>query len=543
MKTSYGQTFKILRCLYLGELNFIADKLSHNRKKWSYDKRRKSSVKTAIIRNVKEVDLTQLLAQSWGKEMPFGEAFPKALQFKKMVFGPLGSIKSINERRRYDAETIIDILTIYVKGEDLLEKLVRATKERIPQEIMESVGKEDISKEPALLQLILAYLNDKKICDLVNELLAREEVKMNVAGLYENVEYYWIITRYGLALIPKEEPINNLANLIKQNYKEEDLVPELRTYSGDFTTKLLGYCIMEKPDSILRRMFGVPELRGIGKKFGFVTSKVDSIDEMISLVLLGLGFDVPPPLIGISECFSNVQKYKRDLLESRDVGRKSGIMSQIYVEMEKLLRDIAYFHVAFVWDEQLDQLESEVEEDMPELTSRQVKIKALDILLRKKFRIKKPFERLGFGDLISLIRTGNKIFQKTRSCRRKMTKSFCRSNILERKEIKVLNNISPYRSSFSHTKDYPGDEKCDEIVRLVENLVEEIRTRKIYPLVVKVSRSVSDEYGKRYAECVDEDLDHWLLYTDEDLDTSTPYFVYSETPNIAVNPVIVEKIF
>jgi len=62
-------------------------------------------------------------------------------------------------------------------------------------------------------------------------------------------------------------------------------------------------------------------------------------------------------------------------------------------------------------------------------------------------------------------------------------------------------------------------------------------------LVIRVSRSVSDEYGKRYAECIDANGNSWLLYTEEYLDTSIPYFVYSETPNIAVNPIIVEKIF
>jgi hypothetical protein len=41
----------------------------------------------------------------------------------------------------------------------------------------------------------------------------------------------------------------------------------------------------------------------------------------------------------------------------------------------------------------------------------------------------------------------------------------------------------------------------------------------------------------------DENGDPWLIYTDEYMDTSRPYFVYSRTPKIAVNPVIVEKIF
>jgi hypothetical protein len=62
-------------------------------------------------------------------------------------------------------------------------------------------------------------------------------------------------------------------------------------------------------------------------------------------------------------------------------------------------------------------------------------------------------------------------------------------------------------------------------------------------MVMRISKEVSDEYGKSYAECVDEKGKKWLFYTEEYLETSRPYFFYSKTPSIAVNPVIVEKVF
>jgi hypothetical protein len=170
-------------------------------------------------------------------------------------------------------------------------------------------------------------------------------------------------------------------------------------------------------------------------------------------------------------------------------------------------------------------------------------MKALDVFIRKKFGIEKPFEKLGFGEFIGLIRRVNKVAQEVESLKKKMAKSFSRTWILENKEIKILENISPLRSSFAHTKDYPGDEKCDEAVRLIEDLIEEIRSRKTFPIVIRISREVSDEYGKRYAECIDENGDRLLLYTDKYLETSRPYFVHSKTPKIAVNPVVIEKIF
>ena len=528
----------------MSELIFVADKLSQDRKKWSYDKRSKISVTKAIASNVKEEELAQVLKQSLGERTPYGDTFPEALQFQKIVFGPLGFLESVVKRSRYDAEAVADIFTKYVKGDNPLEKVVRESRDKIPKDVLQSViDKQGISNRSMLTQLVLAYLSDKEICNLVNELLAKEIIKIDISGLYEDIEYPWIITRYGLALLPRGEPINNLVNIVKEHYGEEDLEPELRAFSGDFSTKLLEYCIMESPEVILQRLFGLPSSRRIAKELGFVSDKIEKINEVVALILLGLGFNVPPTLTGATAYLNNIQKFKRDLSDSRDVGVRSGIMSRVFVEMERILRDLAYFYTTFLWSEQLDNLESAIETEMVELTPKQVKMKALDFFVRKKFRIKKPFERLGFGDFIGLITTVNKTAQKARSLKKKMNRAFGRTWILENKHIKVLENISPYRSSFTHTKDYPGDEKCDEIGKLIENLIEEIRLRKIYPIVMRISREISDEYGKRYAECIDENGNRWLVYTDEYLDTSRPYFVHSKTSNIAVNPVIVEKIF
>lgn len=537
-------SFQIVRGLYVRELTFIADKLSQGRKKWSYDKRSRSSVKRAIGSNVEEEELVRVLEESLGKEMPNGYAFPETIQFQNIVLGPLGFLKSVVRRKRYDAETVVNIFIRFVRGEKLFKKAIREFQDEIPKEVLNSIiYKGEPSDKSTLIQLVLAYLSDEEICELMNKLLEKEMIKMGISGLYEEIEDPWIVTRHGLALTPEDKPVRNLANLVRNHYEEEDLGPELRAYSGDFQTKLLEYCIMESPKAILRRLFGLPELREIAKELGFVSDKIGSTDEVVALILLGLGFNVPPLLAGVTTYLKDIRKWKGDLSESREVGERSGIMSQVFVVMEKVLRDLDYFHMVFLWNERLNKLESDVQEEMPELISRQVKIKALDVFIHKKFRIKKPFERLGFGDLISLMKKVNIALQKVRSLKRKMDRSFGRTWILENKEVKLLNKISPYRSSFTHTKDYPGDEKCEEIVRLIENLLKQIQLRKTYPLVMRISREVSDGYGKSYAECIDENGDKWLLYTDAYLETSRPYFVHSKTPNIAVDPVVVEKIF
>ncbi|HML02651.1 MAG TPA: hypothetical protein VK487_04675 [Candidatus Bathyarchaeia archaeon] len=544
-KSEWSHTFRIMKRLYLTELVFIADNLSQDRAKWRYDKRKKSSVAEAIASNVKEEELAQVLQQSCGKRMPSGDTFPDFVQFEDVVFGPLGFLKSPVERHQYDSEIVADILTNYVEGENFLETLADEFQRKMPEQILQTAkSKDGVNKKLALKQLVLTYLTDEEICNTANQLLGKDKIKIALQDLYEDIEGSWIVTRYGLAIRKlKEESINRLVSLARQHYGEHDLEPELRSYSGDFPTRLLEFCIKENPETILRKLFGVPELRKIAKNFGFVVDKIESVDQITALVLLGLGFDVPPPLAGVTASLKSIQKLQKDLSESRDVGWRSGIMSRVFVEMERILRDLAHFYIAFLWRERLDDLRERVEEERKELTARQVKLKVLDVFVRRKFKITKPFERLGFGDLLNLLKIIDKWGQESTSLKRKMTRSFSRTRILEKKEIRLLDSISPFRSSFAHTKDYPGDEKCDEIIRLMEDLVERIRSSKISPLVMRVSREVRDEYGKSYAECVDENGDPWLLYTDEYLETSRPYFVYSKTPNIAVNPVIVEKLF
>jgi hypothetical protein len=544
MSISQSEPFQILKALRLVELVFVAGQLSEGRKKWTYDKRSRLSVRRAIVTNVMEDALTQTLEKSLGEKMPSGDFFPKAIQSHKRVFGPLGFLRSIENRSRYEADGVANILTKYVQGRKLLEKVIREYKGKIPREVI--VSAKEIKErfyEETLIQAVLTYLNDKDFCSFLNMLLSKQEIRIDITGLYEDIEYPWIVTRYGLLTIPEEEPVENLAHLIRGHYKEENLEPELRQYAGDFWTRLLEYCIIESPEVILRKLFGLPKLRQIAKELGFVSDKIGDSFEAVSIVLLGLGFGVPPNIAGISVYINSIEKYEKDLSESHDVEKKTGIMSQVFVTMERTLRDLSYFYIAFLWKNTLEDWESDIEEEMTELNSRQIKIKALDTFIERKFKIKKSFERLGFGDFLSLLRTVNNTARNSEKLKKKLSKSFEKISILDDEQFRILDGYSSYRSSFTHTKDYPGDEKCNEVVTQFRKLLGDFQVSRTYPLVMKISREVSDSYGKSYAECMDESGKNWLVYTNEYIEAPRPYFIHSKTPNIAVNPVVVEKIF
>jgi hypothetical protein len=160
-------------------------------------------------------------------------------------------------------------------------------------------------------QIVLTYLTDKEICDFINSLLVNHEIQIEPSELYEEVENPWIVTQYGIALLEEGKAIENLADLVKDYFGEKDLLPELKAYSGDFETKVLEYCIMENPEKILLDLFGLPRLRKIARKLGFVSSNIGDPSELVSLVLRGLGFEVPPSLVGISKYIADIERYKK----------------------------------------------------------------------------------------------------------------------------------------------------------------------------------------------------------------------------------------
>ena len=330
--------------------------------------------------------------------------------------------------------------------------------------------------------------------------------------------------------------------MLKKNFKEEDLSAELRRWPGDFQTKLLEYCITENPNVILLHLFGAPALRKIAKKLGFVNiDRIGDLNELVTLVLLGLGFSVPPKLIGLRHTLDSLYRFERDLKESSSIKQKSGVMSQVYVETERLLRDLITFYMSFLWEKDIEKIEEELEDKAKELTPSQIKIKALTIVARKRLGVKKPFDRLTFGQFVGIARELNRNIKETRSLERRIKKTFDREWLLPKDFLRSLDEVSSYRACFVHPKKFPGEETCHKILKKLSQLVQELADEKIYPIVLRITREIEDEYGKSYAEAIDENGDRWILYTEEWLDPAPPYFMYSKTPSIAINPVLIEK--
>lgn len=514
------------------ELVVIADKLSGNSSKWKFSKRSIGTIVKAISENVSDDALVAALEELWGTRVHcrvFHEDidFPLAHQFGKTIIGPLGVFTTPTHRTKYDALQTVGALS-YVKD---LGVLVESLKDVIPSDVYSKVHQK--GSRARYMQAVLAYADDSIICEKTNELVIKGKLKIEVPHLFEMEDEYskLIATRYGLIERETEDPVDNLKNLLSSKLTEKQLAPELKYYKGDYSTKLLEYCIKHDPLEILTSLFGLPVLREITWQWKLNTESSRDLTEVATLVLLKLGLNIPPELEGIDAYAKRVKQYEAEFMAVSDTKTRSGVMSRLYIEIERFLKDLVNFQVGFLWQEEISEFSE--------------KDKIREILLKKvlkPIKKEKPVDRLTFGDLIHILRYLKTIAKKNRKLNSKVKKTFERPGILPDKSMSILDTISPYRTCFAHPEAYPGSDVCTQVFSLAIELGEILKRDGLYPTALRITRQIDDDYGRRYAEGIDENNHPWTIYTKRWLMPQKPYLMYSRTNPVAIDPILVQKI-
>jgi hypothetical protein len=343
-----------------------------------------------------------------------------------------------------------------------------------------------------------------------------------------------VITPYGLIKQPpswERGPNEELAKLLQEERKQEELEPELDGYHGDYSLRVLEYCIREDPGEILERLFGIPDLKNIAKKLGLKAVKtIKDRSELIDLILLALGFNLPPKTV------EGVVSYKKLLGDSERKIKKgetiSAVMLEVFEGLERILRDLSYFYLNFLWN-----LESE------DLEKRSGKV---DRLIKELGVSEKPFLKLTLGEQVSLLRKLNEEIRRKETLKEKMEKEFNRNYILAKSHLKMLSETVSVRNTLVHPEgEKPSKESALELIAKLKNLVEELKreNRRIYPVLVQVKYEITNEYGTRYFEAEDEDQNIWTIKTNMWIDATKLYFMHSKTNPVAINPVLIEKVF
>lgn len=532
---------KALKKMRLYELNILAGRLSEGEKKWCYRSNSKRNIISDISSNVNDVELMRDLEDLWGAWVGDEEAeerFPPIIQVGHLTFGPLGVLESTTSRSRTEAEDTI-LLLEEVLSKNLME-IVRLLEKTVPEDVSSRIERNRRSWKSGLIQVILTFATDEIICSKVNELVRMSQVVVEIPDLFEELSYWgswfsgWIVTKYGLIIRPgrwQGDPVEQLRDLLSSTLTEEQLELDLAGYKGSYDQRVLEYCLMHDPFKILTGQFGLSRLTAIAKKMGLNTGSSRDPRELATLILLKLGFNIPPAAEGLETHRKRIQRYEHDFSERPGSDYRASVMARIFVVMERILQDLTNFYVGFLWQD-------EFEERYLHVGARALNEILEDKLLDSKTRA----DRLGFGSYISILRRLTSIVKKDPELKRKMHTAFDRSDVLTDKILSVLDKISPYRSYFTHAKEYPGDRICMEIFELSKELVENLDKAKVYPIPLRITRKVSDAYGRHYSNAIGEEGRHWRIYTSKELNPEKMYLMYSTTDPLAIHPVLVQKV-
>ncbi|MEA1944956.1 MAG: hypothetical protein U9N07_06465, partial [Euryarchaeota archaeon] len=443
---------------------------------------------------------------------------PPAVPYKNIVIGPLGWLKS-HEKREKEMfglilglhSDVIDIISAKFNHESqdiiigaLLGIIEQIGNEPNKFELQDEIGREaskhleEVGSEQdeeicfaKIVQMIHVYFNDENLIYVINNLIASKEIAgPKIHGLYERHPYSsnWIITKYGIFKQDpswERKPNEKLSELIQKKVKKENLEPELEPYQGGYPTSLLAYCVREDPKEILDRLIGIPDLRNIAEELGIPAAQmIKSKDKLIKLILLCLGFNIPPDIVGISQYRKLLYKYHNNIDKNKPVKE---IMRDVYVETENLLRDLSYFYICWYGKSKEGE---KIDEIVAELNISD-----------------KPFQRLTLGEHIKLIRTLNTKIKRDSALKKRFLSDFGKDHILPKDKMDILDGISAYRKPFIHPdrdESLPDREECIQIVSDLQDFSEFVEKEEIFPMVIQIKRDVTDEYGVSHYEVSDD---------------------------------------
>jgi len=318
-------------------------------------------------------------------------------------------------------------------------------------------------------------------------------------------------------------PVEKLAELLMMEFEKNELEPELVRYKGDFSTRVLEYCLDNDPAEIIKKMFGLPKLRKVLQLYNITIEKIDNQMKLANHLLQTLGFPIQPEFVGINQAISKAERCYQNIMMMSEMER-IGWITDLYNELERILKDVSLFYVRFLFTKELNK-------------------SSLESLLKEEFGVSKPLDKLGLGDFISLIRDLNAKLKANEELKNQLQKTFGRPYILSKMDFKILDDVSKHRKFFVHHKvKTPSIKDCENVTANTLTLLETFKTEMIYPNLIRINEIATNRFGVRCIRAEDEDGGLWKIYTNMPLDVSKLYFIHSKTGQVAINPIILEKI-
>ena len=495
-------------------LRDLANLLSDGAKKWRFSKRSNRETIDAIVRNCSRDDVEDGI-----RRLIHDNRLDPVQQNLQWVVGPLGITESVCKRGAIRGDSLVAFLSKHLDlstCEEILEM-----SEFLPRTKLEAP-----LLQPKTIQLLLTHCTDENIFRILNQLLDMGRLRI------ETREDYWefFATPAGVFEETYGDPIEELATVIASHLSEETVRKELRLGEGDLQLQIMTKCLNESPDTMLERLFGMPDLRKIAQGAGLVA--IDSLSDkkaLVELLLLKLGFSVPSPPQGLISVRRLIETNLRDM-EALDLLGRVGRVTSAYVQLERLLKDLVFFYVSMLWDDEIEY------EDTWDL-------QALNDFILMRFKAHKYVNRLTFGELLGLLEQVGKEASNAEKQRKLLSELFGREKLLLDGQRHLLAELSKRRALFTHHVSRPitPDDSRNTLQKMLE-LLSDLEASGVYPRLVLITTAITDQYGTRLLKAVDEESMPWTIRSNVYwISPAQHCFLIAETPGVAIHPVIVRR--
>lgn len=517
-----------LSLLSVDEVIKVADYLSHKGSNWRFDRSSGTKATNAVANN----ESLEKVNESLRILMSNNTIELLTRQNKRWVVGPMGISRAVENRKPGQVWGLMSLIKEEIPNKTFGVFLAHA--KWVPREATLSDSNGAQYKQAEFMQIVLRHGTDSDILATFNELVL------------EGILDFKSIRTYGFNTIGtpcgvfqrKYGGVNNLAGLMVSECAEEQLkiyLSQKGYFSSDVRLGTVELAIKDTPMSILCEYFGWSDLVRIAKKLDLVRPEKLDKSRMAEIIAIRLGFELPVPIEGLTKILDGVVRNTASMSDSSISAEElDGMMARTYRSIEVVLKDILHFYIGFLWPESL------TEEEMGE------RRETFNQFCKDNLGVVKAdgLDGLTLGELKELLQKLTGIVKSEPKLQQSLDDKFQRKTLIPNSVFQNLEESFAARKFLAHDKGHVQERKNTKIEKYVKALskiqdfLREIKMKCIYPYVIRVRREVTDEYGRRYVEAIDDENKPWLIYSNEYLWPNQSYMMHTVTTGIAVDPYL-----
>ncbi len=510
----------------------LMDVLSGHQKKWKYSKTTKRAMINALSEKIRSGEVRTREIEKAYVSLLDEDKVPDLITKDGVVLGPLGFLASHSEvpLLEDDIDALMEPLIIPGSVETKQLQLLRVITDGLISDVtLLSMAGKSRHAASAMKQLLISQCSTRVIIEEINSLLSVKAIECRPEFFYKSAseplreEDYpdIVMTSHGYIIVDGEDDSpERLAALLLMEYpREQDLEGEIMDHRGSYDLKILDLCLHKSPTELVDDLFNKPRLRHLVRDMGFFLVDSTDKDTLVKLLLLGLGYQLPPTLrwlkITRKELNENLARLEKVRLAEEEF---VGIVTMSFRKIERVLANLTRFYVSAING---FTLFSEYREHIQEI-------------------VPKSIYRFSIGDWLTVLRRLNRALKKIDLIPPSIEQILTDSETVPEDMIKKFEKLNRMRRPFTHhKKEQPSQDKATAAIRRMGQILLGLIAMDQMPTMVRIVREMTNEFGISYIIMVDDNGDMWTVYTDTYYEANVPYLMHRRTAPVVVNPILV----